>query len=204
MKSSTVSRPSVTPVISQDGEKRVVFLVGFMGAGKTAVGSALSQRLGWQFEDLDEQIESRAGQPIEQIFRLAGEAAFRMAEHEAIREVLANLGSSSRVVALGGGAFVQPENAELLRQAGFPIVFLDAPVEELWRRCQEQAVGRPLRQDMQQFRDLYQARRPHYLAAALHVDTTGKDVETVAAEIANALRLKPENKRGGFSSDGQK
>jgi len=188
----------------QDGETRVVFLVGFMGAGKTAVGSALSKRLGWQFQDLDEHIEARERQTIDQIFRRAGEVAFRLAEHEAIREELANLGSSSRIVALGGGAFVQPENAELLRQAGFPMVFLDAPVEELWRRCQQQAVERPLRQNMKQFRDLYQTRRPHYLAAALHLDTAGKDVETVAAEIANALRLKPENKRGGFSSDGQK
>lgn len=188
----------------QGGETRVVFLVGFMGAGKTAVGGTLSQRLGWQFEDLDERIQSREAQTIEQIFRLAGEAGFRIVEHETIRELLASLGPSNRVVALGGGAFVQPENAALLRKAGFPIVFLDAPVEELWRRCQQQMVERPLRQNWEQFRDLYQTRRPHYLAAVLHVETAGKEVETVAAEIAHALRLEGENKSGGASSDEQK
>ncbi|MBZ5707376.1 MAG: hypothetical protein LAN63_18675 [Acidobacteriia bacterium] len=112
----------------------VVFLVGFMGAGKTCVGQALGRQLGWRFEDLDDRIQAREAQTIAQIFRSAGESAFRVAEHEALRELLASLGSSPRVVALGGGAFAQPENATLLEATGFPIVFLDAPVEELWRR----------------------------------------------------------------------
>jgi shikimate kinase len=190
MKPLTVSRASVTPVTGRDGETRVVFLVGFMGAGKTTVGQALARRLGWQFEDLDERIQAREAQTIEQIFRTAGEAAFRIVEHETIRELLSSIGSSSQIVALGGGTCAQPANAAALRESGFPVVFLDAPVEELWRRCQEQATERPLRRDIEQFRDLYQARRPHYITAAgLRVDTHGKNVETIAAEVACSLGL---------------
>jgi shikimate kinase len=168
---------------------QAVFLVGFMGAGKTSVGRALSRQLGWVFEDLDECIQAREAQTIEQIFRLAGEAAFRIVEHEAIRELLSRPGSSPRVVALGGGAFAQSENAALLGAAGFPIVFLDAPVEELWRRCQLEPLERPLRRDPEQFRRLYEVRRPHYMAATLRIETSGKDVESVAAEIARSLGL---------------
>jgi shikimate kinase len=168
----------------------VLFLVGFMGAGKTCVGQALSRQLGWQFEDLDDRIQAREAQTIAQIFRSAGEEAFRIAEHEAIQELLATVGSAPRVVALGGGAFAQNQNATLLEATGFPIVFLDAPVEELWRRCRGQALERPLRRDKTQFRELYAARRPYYLRAGLRVETSGKPIETIAAEVASRLRLR--------------
>jgi len=70
------------------------------------------------------------------------------------------------------------------------VVFLDAPVEELFRRCQqERQVERPLRRDAEQFRRLYEARRPHYLAASLRIETGGKGIDTVAAEVARALGL---------------
>jgi len=168
---------------------QLVFLVGFMGAGKTSVGQALSRRLGWKFEDLDDRIQTREAQTIEHIFRMAGEAAFRIAEREAVRELLAEVAASPRVVALGGGAFANPETASLLQGAGFPTVFLDAPVEELWRRCCEQAFERPLRQDLDQFAELYHRRYPHYLRAALRVETGGKAIETIATEVANVLDL---------------
>ena len=66
-----------------NSEGRCVFLVGFMGAGKTSVGRALGARLGWPFEDPDDRIRSRAGRSIEEIFRDAGEQEFRRVEHEA-------------------------------------------------------------------------------------------------------------------------
>ncbi len=170
-------------------EERAVFLVGFMGAGKTTVGRALSRRLGLPFEDLDDRIQQREGKTIEQIFRESGEAEFRRAETAALRELLGELDSSLRVVALGGGAFAQPRNAALIEKAEVHSVFLDAPVEELLRRCAEEERERPLRQNPKQFLELYRTRRPSYMKAAIRIETNGKDVDTIAAEVACSLEL---------------
>ncbi len=168
---------------------RSVFLVGFMGAGKSSVGLALSRKLGWPFEDLDERIQVQEGRSIEQIFEQSGEAAFRQIEHAALRSLIQELGASPRVVAVGGGAFAQANNAALLEEAGFPAIFLDAPVEELFRRCQEQQVERPLRRDLDEFRRLYASRRPCYLKAAVRIETAGKNIESVATEAIQSLGL---------------
>jgi shikimate kinase len=171
-----------------------VFLVGFMGAGKSSVGRALGQQLNWAFEDLDDRIARRAGRSIAEIFRDAGEPAFRRAERAALEQVLQELrGGAVRVVALGGGAFVQTANATLLNQAGMPTIFLDAPVQELWRRCRQQADAsgalRPLLKSLQQFRKLYQTRRKGYLKASLTIDTSGRTVNIIAAEIARMMGM---------------
>jgi len=184
------SRPAVDPTSRGHArEARTVFLVGFMGAGKTTVGRALSRRLALPFEDLDDRIQQREGKSIEQIFRESGEAEFRKAEAVALRGLLGELSSSARVVALGGGAFVQPGNATLIKKAQVHSVFLDAPVEELLRRCAAEATARPLRQSAEQFRELYEKRWRSYMKATLRIDTNGKDVDTVAAEVACSLGL---------------
>ncbi len=172
-----------------------VFLVGFMGAGKSSVGRVLGQRLNWIFEDLDDRIERRQSQSVAEIFRAGGEQAFRRAERAALQEVIEELPSGpSRIVALGGGAFVQKGNAALLKAAGVPTIFLDAPVEELWRRCQEQAgkVGaqRPLLGSTERFCALYEARRNGYSKASLRIETGSRSVEEIANEIARTLGLR--------------
>jgi shikimate kinase len=172
-----------------------VFLVGFMGAGKSSVGRALGQRLNWIFEDLDDRIEAREGRKVAEIFRDSGESEFRRAEHGALQHVLKELrGGGARVVAVGGGAFVQQPNAALLKASGMPTVFLDAPVEELWQRCCTQAseagTDRPLLRDIEQFCRLYKTRRTGYSKASLKVQTGSRPVETIAAEIAKKLKLK--------------
>ena len=114
-------------------------LIGFMGAGKSSVGRALGEQLGWAFEDLDERIERRERRKVAEIFRDSGESGFRRAEHAALRELVQGLNAGAeKIVALGGGAFVRKENARLVEAGGFPTVFLDASVEELWRRCRQQ------------------------------------------------------------------
>jgi shikimate kinase len=165
-----------------------------MGAGKSTVGRVLGQRLNWIFEDLDDRIEKREGRRVAEIFRDSGEPAFRRAETLALQQALEQLRSGvSRIVALGGGAFAQKENAALIAAAEVPTIFLDAPVEELWRRCgrqQESGAVRPLLQDIEQFRQLYQSRRSSYLKAALKIETGKRSVEDIASEIEQALGLK--------------
>ncbi len=169
---------------------QAIFLVGFMGSGKSVVGRELARRLGWEFVDLDAHIERCAGQTIPEIFRLQGEGGFRASESSALRDLTASL-QRATVVALGGGAFAQEVNRELLRP--WPSVFLDAPVAELWQRCaQEEAAGReerPLRKDREQFAALHAARLPFYRQASFTVCTDGKDCAAVCAEIERALEL---------------
>jgi shikimate kinase len=172
-----------------------VFLVGFMGAGKSSVGRALGQSLNCAFEDLDDRIEGREGRSVAEIFRASGEAEFRRVERAALRELLQELsGGEAKIVGLGGGAFVQTENAAQMEAAGAVTVFLDAPVEELWRRCVEQAeeqgLKRPLLQSVEQFRALWASRRGSYLQAALRVETGGRSIAAIVEEISNAIRAR--------------
>lgn len=160
-----------------------------MGAGKTTVGKELARQLGWAFEDLDDRIQSREGRTIEEIFRDSGEAEFRRQEHMALLELLPLMESSPRVIALGGGAFAQAENARILQSAPGVTVFLSAPVGELYRRCQQQQIKRPLLQDETQFRELYEARHSLYLKATHRIETTGKDETAVTAEVIHTLEL---------------
>jgi len=166
---------------------RAVFLVGFMASGKSSVGPELARRLGWEFVDLDTRIESREGKTVPEIFRESGEPAFRLVETAALQDLLTGALQRDSVVALGGGAFVQATNRELLRR--WPTVFLDAPTDELWRRSLSDAVERPLRHDREHFARLYAERLPFYREATLAVATHGKALASICAEIEGALQL---------------
>jgi len=166
-----------------------VFLVGFMGAGKTSVGERLAARMGWPFVDLDGRIETRQERTIADIFRQNGESEFRRLEREELLRLIGELGSSSQgaVVSLGGGTFVQTGNFDCLQNCGYT-VFLDAPVEELWRRAQSAEATRPLAISENHFRQLYAARHSGYMKADYCVQTGGRQVEEVAREIMELLR----------------
>lgn len=158
-----------------------------MGAGKSTIGRALARRLGWTFVDLDRWIEKRERRKIAQIFTNEGEAAFRAIEADMLTTVLAERNSPT-VLALGGGAWIQPANAEKLRSAGARVVFLDASIEQLRRRCGASAGKRPLFQDEEQFRSLYTTRRQSYMQAHMRVDTTGRTVGQVADELVQLIQ----------------
>jgi shikimate kinase len=181
------SAPHGARVPKAEAGLRIVFLVGFMGSGKSTVGQALSRRMGWRFDDLDSRIEAREERSITEIFRDSGEAAFREAETSALRELLGDVDASPTIAALGGGAFAQCANLEIIKNSGAPIVWLDAPVEELWRRCEAEDKVRPLMESPNQFRQLYEARRAVYMKASLHIETGGRTQDDVAAEIARKL-----------------
>ena len=174
---------------------RAVFLVGFMASGKSSVGHELARRLGWDFVDLDTRIESRERQTVPEIFRERGEPGFRLVEAATLRDLTESL-ERDTVVALGGGTFAQLKNRELLRP--WPSVFLDVPLDELWRRSLEDATKRPLRKDdPTEFARLYEYRLPFYRQASVTVVTSGKDLASLCAEIERTLQF-----RGGTEAEG--
>jgi shikimate kinase len=176
---------------------RVVFLVGFMASGKSTVGRELARRMGWDFVDLDERIEARERQTVPEIFRHSGEQGFRQAESSALRDLTESL-KRDTVVALGGGTFVQPGNVELLRP--WHSIFLDVPLDELWRRSRTDTTERPLRKDDRaEFEALYWQRRPSYTQATVTVVTSGKDPVTICAEIERTLKFREGAEAAGSS-----
>jgi shikimate kinase len=171
-------------------------LVGFMGAGKTTVGYALAERLGWRFADLDQLIQAQENRTIPEIFQQEGEAAFRKLECHVLARTLASSSSEPLVVALGGGAFVSEGIRGLLKKSEVPTIWLDAPCEELFRRCEQPEVVRPLRRDAEQFTKLYEQRLSSYRQADFRVVTTNKEISAVVEEIIVRLNLPQQLSRG--------
>ena len=120
--------------------RRHIFLAGFMGTGKTAVGRALADRLGWGFIDLDEMIESACHRSIPDIFRLDGEEAFRNYESRALRLAVI---SPHSVIAIGGGTPLRKDNANVIRATGRTWL-LTATWEVIWRRVSADLNARPV------------------------------------------------------------
>ncbi|HYK92090.1 MAG TPA: shikimate kinase [Acidobacteriota bacterium] len=158
--------------------RAIIYLVGFMGAGKTSVGQDLARLLGWEFVDLDTAIEEREGVPIRDIFSQKGEPCFRAMESAALREVGRR---RNLVVALGGGAFCSEANQEMVKSTGVS-VWLDAPMELLQARCPSDGT-RPLFSTPSEMAELLQRRLPFYSRADLRLDVTGLTIEDAAREI---------------------
>src|SRR5215831_1968592 len=159
-----------------------IFLVGFMGAGKSTVGPLLAERLAWPFIDLDETIANAERRSIREIFEREGEAYFRVLETAAI-EVLRKRTNS--VVALGGGAFSQAGNVSLIRRLG-TTVFLDCSFEKILERCPIDGT-RPLFRDPTQVRRLYESRLPHYRNSDFRVDVSDLDPKHITDIILGKL-----------------
>jgi shikimate kinase len=159
-----------------------IYLVGFMASGKTTVGKMLAEELGWHFVDIDDDIEAKAGCPISEIFETAGEGEFRKHEHAAIAERVHTIESGyPTVVALGGGAFAQADNARLLASNGISI-WLDCSLEILKERVAKET-NRPLAKDPEKFAALYESRRPSYERADFRVEVLGDDPGPVLKAI---------------------
>lgn len=146
----------------------MIYLLGFMGSGKTTVGELLSREIGWPFIDLDATIEAGQGLTIREIFERQGEPFFRQLEHAALSEISK---TEPAVVALGGGTWVQQPNFELIRASGGATVFLDCSLDELRRRCAT-IDNRPLFRDPETFAQLFAQRLPFYRMAEFHIDAT--------------------------------
>lgn len=170
----------------------LLVLIGFMGAGKSTLGSLLAHELGCPLVDLDSEIARTHG-PIPDLFAARGESGFRAIEHHHLNFLLPRLERPS-VLALGGGAFVQPANRELLVRHAATVVFLDAPLDVLYSRIAGNPNPRPLAGDYERLRSLYEQRRPSYLLAHHTVDASADDPNAVLTSLVRLAH------RLGFSA----
>ena len=167
--------------------QRPIWLVGMMGAGKSAVGPLLAQSLGRRFIDSDAEIERSAGMSVSEIFSIEGERAFRERE----RQVVEELSGGTDVVALGGGTIAQPGAATLLERAG-TVVYLKASASTLLSRLGDGS-DRPLLHGLTpavrlaRLESLLAERASAYETAAIEVDTEGRTLEAVVEEIRQRL-----------------
>ncbi len=152
-----------------------LYLVGFMASGKTTVGRALADRIGWPFADMDAEIEAREGKSIAQIFQERGEPGFREIESYVLRAHIRSIEAGQPcVLALGGGAFVQAGNRELLQNNGIS-VWIDCPLELIQRRLNGDT-SRPLASHANGLGRLYEDRRPVYSHADYRVEADTEDL----------------------------
>jgi shikimate kinase len=159
-----------------------IYVVGFMASGKSTVGRHLAHRLGWNFFDTDDEIEAAEKMAISDLFATRGEREFRRIEQEILRQHVRWIERGRpAVVALGGGAFVEPENRRMLAENGIS-VWLDCPLEVVKRRV-AQSEHRPLARDADQFAALYEARREYYAKADVHIPVESDDAEVTVEAI---------------------
>ena len=159
-----------------------VYLVGFMGAGKTTVARALARRLGWKAADIDELIEAREHETVAALFATRGEAYFRAVERAVLME---QIGTRDLVVATGGGTFVDPQNRAAINRDGVS-VWLDVPLERLIARVPADG-RRPLAADRTEFERLHAARRPAYEQAHHRIESGRASVDAVVEQLVDWL-----------------
>lgn len=163
-----------------------LYFVGFMGTGKTTVGRAVAQRMGFQLLDSDVEIERKAGKPIPEIFATQGEPAFRAMEREFIEH---GHPAEKCIVACGGGLVVQPGMLELLQSKGI-VMCLHASVETILKRTHG-SKHRPLlnvENPLERIQTLYAQREPVYRRAGTVILTDGRPLIDIVAHVMRSYR----------------
>jgi shikimate kinase len=161
---------------------RRVYLVGFMGSGKSTVGRELSLNLRSPFFDLDAEIEKSTGSSVREIFAQFGEARFRELEREQLVRVSEG---PDAIISLGGGAYVDSENRRIVDATGISI-WLKASFENIRERVRPDGT-RPLLADVDRARQLYSERLPAYRLARIHVLTDNRLPDAIAKEIVERI-----------------
>lgn len=161
-----------------------IVLIGFMGTGKSSVGTRLSQKLHREFLDMDREIEHLLGMPVERIFRVYGEMRFRSEE----RLLAEKLGKRQNlVIATGGGVVLHPENIPALKENGI-VVCLQAKPEDILERVSRKKGTRPLLKKgitIEDIKEMLKQREAYYASADFTIDTSGKELEEIIALIIN-------------------
>ena len=157
-----------------------------MGCGKSEVARVLAKRLGVKMLDLDEMITLETGRTPARLIDEDGEPAFRQVETSTLATLLRN--KSADVIALGGGAWIQNRNRDLLSEAGAITIWLDTPFEICWTRIESDPEDRPLGRTKKQAYELYQRRLPIYSLAAVRTEATANDTpDEIAMKIQTEL-----------------
>ena len=156
-----------------------LYLVGFMGAGKSTVGRVLSRRVGWQFVDIDERIEARVRRSVASIFAQYGEPYFRQLERDVLGELLPQ---RQVIVATGGGTFAEVDNRALMLADG-GVAWLDIPLATVFDRVPADG-RRPLAADRTAMELLYARRCLAYAEAHVRVDASRPPAESVERLLA--------------------
>ena len=170
---------------------KTVVLVGMMGAGKTAVGTALARQLGVEFKDSDEEIVRAANRTIAEIFERDGEPFFRARETEVIGRLLRG---TPCVLSTGGGAFLAETNRSLIHDVGVS-VWLKADLDLLWQRVRHKTTRPLLRtaNPRETLRELYERRHPLYAQADIVVESAAeRSVDEMASRVIEALHGRPD------------
>ena len=168
--------------------KSNIALIGFMGAGKTAVGKALAEKLNKNFVEMDSLIEQKAGKSIPEIFQYDGEIAFRELEIEVTKEVSRG---KDQVIACGGGVVLNKINIDRLKEESI-IVYLTASPGAVLKRISNDAEVRPLlkvENPSSTIKELLRFRKPFYERAAdIKVNTSNLDINSVVEQIIIKLK----------------
>ncbi|EIJ83472.1 shikimate kinase [Bacillus methanolicus] len=163
---------------------KAIYLIGFMGSGKTTVGKSMSAKWNWPVFDTDEELEKKVKKSINQIFEENGEEFFRLLESEILKQMPVN----RSIITTGGGIVLKEENRRWMKENGV-VVFLYAEPEEIFKRI-ENDDSRPLLKTNKKaaIKELFQARLSLYKEAAdFTIDTTGKDITEIIKEIEEGL-----------------
>lgn len=163
-------------------EKKIIALVGLMGAGKTTIGSKIAEKLDYYFTDLDQEIEDRIRKSISEIFAEDGEEYFRQIEKEIVKEIIAR--DETLVLSLGGGAFINEEIRNLLKKKAVTI-WLDVSIDEIINRIGSKN-NRPLLKSPNKrevLTKLHQERLPIYQKADHHIIVGQDNSDTIADQI---------------------
>jgi shikimate kinase len=163
-----------------------IVIIGFMACGKTEVARAVAKQLNLKMIDLDEKITSSERRSPAELIRAEGEGYFRDIETASLRRVLEL--NDANVIALGGGAWIQPANRQLLAAKNSTIVWLDTPFEICWRRIESSSEDRPLGTTKEQTSELFKERYPIYELASIRIDVIGTDTPPeIAGRVLECL-----------------
>ncbi|MEH7458900.1 shikimate kinase [Bacillus pseudomycoides] len=160
-----------------------IYITGYMGAGKTTIGKALSKELDIAVVDTDQKIEEKQGKLIRDIFAEEGENTFRQYESEMLR----SLSTSNMIITTGGGIVERAENRQWMKENG-KVVYLYCDPYVIAERLREDTT-RPLfqKENIEAFVKKFENRRAYYEEADIHIDTTNKSVEEIMEELERKI-----------------